>query len=52
MRISSFFIERPIFANVIAIVTMLVGIVALVNLPIERYPEITPPTVMVLRSSV
>ena len=32
---SKFFIERPIFANVIAIVTMLVGIVALVNLPIE-----------------
>jgi len=45
---SRFFIERPIFANVIAIVTMLVGIVALVNLPIERYPEITPPTVMVM----
>ncbi|REK18189.1 MAG: multidrug efflux RND transporter permease subunit [Planctomycetota bacterium] len=44
---SRFFIERPIFANVIAIVTMLVGIVALVTLPIERYPEITPPTVMV-----
>jgi HAE1 family hydrophobic/amphiphilic exporter-1 len=45
---SRFFIERPIFANVIAIVTMLVGVVALVNLPIERYPEITPPTVMVM----
>jgi hydrophobic/amphiphilic exporter-1 (mainly G- bacteria), HAE1 family len=45
---SRFFIDRPIFANVIAIVTMLVGIVALVNLPIERYPEITPPTVMVM----
>ncbi|MFO0899040.1 MAG: multidrug efflux RND transporter permease subunit [Pirellulales bacterium] len=47
---SKFFIERPIFANVIAIVTMLVGAVALVNLPIERYPEITPPTVMVMAS--
>ncbi len=45
---SRFFIERPIFANVIAIVTMLVGIVALVVLPIERYPQITPPTVMVM----
>ena len=45
--ISTFFIERPIFANVIAIVTMLVGIVALQALPIEQYPEITPPTVQV-----
>lgn len=45
--LSKFFIERPIFANVIAIVTMLVGIVALQALPIEQYPEITPPTVQV-----
>jgi hydrophobic/amphiphilic exporter-1 (mainly G- bacteria), HAE1 family len=44
---SRFFIERPIFANVIAIMTMLVGGVTLVGLPIERYPDITPPTVMV-----
>ncbi|WP_397568074.1 efflux RND transporter permease subunit [Schlesneria sp. T3-172] len=44
---SKFFIERPIFANVIAIVTMLVGIVAGISLPIEQYPEITPPTVQV-----
>jgi hydrophobic/amphiphilic exporter-1 (mainly G- bacteria), HAE1 family len=45
--ISRFFIERPIFANVIAIMTMLVGAVTLIGLPIERYPDITPPTVMV-----
>jgi HAE1 family hydrophobic/amphiphilic exporter-1 len=44
---SKFFIDRPIFANVIAIVTMLVGAVALFRLPIEQYPEITPPTVRV-----
>ena len=44
---SKFFIERPIFANVIAIVTMLVGVVSLQSLPIEQYPEITPPTVQV-----
>ena len=44
---SRFFIERPIFANVIAIITMLVGVVALIGLPIEQYPEITPPTVRV-----
>jgi HAE1 family hydrophobic/amphiphilic exporter-1 len=44
---STFFIERPIFANVIAIVTMLIGFVALQTLPVEQYPEITPPTVQV-----
>jgi HAE1 family hydrophobic/amphiphilic exporter-1 len=45
--LSRFFIERPIFANVIAIVTMIVGAVSLFGLPIERYPNITPPTVQV-----
>ena len=45
--ISRFFIDRPIFANVIAIVTILLGAVALYSLPVERYPAITPPTVVV-----
>src|SRR5262245_9169142 len=45
--LSRFFIERPIFANVIAIVTILIGAVAMYELPIEQYPEITPPTVRV-----
>src|SRR5512135_1893557 len=44
---SRFFIERPIFANVIAIVTMLIGAVTLFALPVEQYPQITPPTVQV-----
>ena len=46
---SKFFIDRPIFANVIAIVTVLVGGVAAPGdaLPIEQYPSITPPTVQV-----
>ncbi len=44
---SRFFIERPIFANVIAIVTVILGIVTLVRLPVEQYPQITPPTVQV-----
>lgn len=44
---SRFFIERPIFANVIAIVTMIIGGVCLVGLPVEQYPTITPPTVQV-----
>src|SRR6266545_4543369 len=45
--ISRFFIDRPIFANVIAVVTVLFGVVALYRLPVERYPAITPPTVIV-----
>ena len=48
--ISRFFIDRPIFANVIAIVTMILGGVALTALPIEQYPQITPPTVQVSTS--
>ena len=47
---SRFFIDRPIFANVIAVVTMLVGAVMLYILPIEQYPAITPPTVLVTTS--
>ena len=47
---SKFFIERPIFANVIAIITVLIGLVALWVLPIEQYPEITPPTIRVSTS--
>jgi HAE1 family hydrophobic/amphiphilic exporter-1 len=44
---SRFFIERPILANVIAYVTVLIGAVTLVLLPVEQYPQITPPTVQV-----
>jgi HAE1 family hydrophobic/amphiphilic exporter-1 len=44
---SRFFIDRPIFANVIAIITMIIGAVSLWVLPVEQYPEITPPTVRV-----
>ncbi|MEC7500877.1 MAG: multidrug efflux RND transporter permease subunit [Planctomycetota bacterium] len=46
--LSRFFIERPIFANVIAIVTMILGVVMLIRLPVEQYPQITPPTVQVV----
>src|SRR3954462_488652 len=45
--ISRFFIDHPVFANVIAVVTIRFGIVALNRLPVERYPAITPPTVIV-----
>src|SRR3954447_1612725 len=42
---SRFFIDRPIFANVIAVITLILGGVALWQLPVEQFPEITPPTV-------
>ena len=48
--ISTFFINRPIFANVIAIITMILGAVALINLPVSQYPEIVPPTIQVTTS--
>ena len=44
---SRFFIERPIFANVIAMVTILLGAISVWRLPVEQYPAITPPTVRV-----
>ncbi|NQZ96709.1 MAG: multidrug efflux RND transporter permease subunit [Myxococcales bacterium] len=44
---SRFFIERPIFATVIAVVITMAGLVSLPGLPIAQYPEITPPTVKV-----
>src|SRR5277367_5842815 len=47
---SRFFIERPIFANVIAIITILLGAVCLYNLPIAQYPQIVPPTIQVSSS--
>ncbi|MGV3486923.1 MAG: efflux RND transporter permease subunit [Planctomycetaceae bacterium] len=45
--ISNFFINRPVAANVIAVITMILGIVALQSLPVERYPNITPPTIQI-----
>ncbi len=45
--ISKFFIERPVLANVIAILMVVVGLVALINLPVSQYPNVTPPTVQV-----
>ena len=40
--ISDFFIDRPIFSIVIAIVICLAGLVAMINLPIAQYPQVTP----------
>jgi len=47
MRLSHVFIERPIFAGVIAVVITIVGALAFFNLPIAQYPDVVPPTVTV-----
>lgn len=44
---SRFFIERPIFAMVLAIAMILVGVITVKTLPVAQFPDITPPTVMV-----
>ncbi|MGL5364445.1 MAG: efflux RND transporter permease subunit, partial [Plesiomonas shigelloides] len=44
---SKFFIERPIFASVISIIIVLGGLAAMRALPVEQYPQITPPVVSV-----
>ena len=45
--ISEFFIDRPIFANVIAFIIVIIGGVAFYRLPVAQYPEIVPPTIQV-----
>ena len=47
---SRFFIDRPIFAAVLSIVIVIIGVVALVKLPIAQYPEVAPPTISVTAS--
>ncbi|MCL2506278.1 MAG: multidrug efflux RND transporter permease subunit [Endomicrobia bacterium] len=44
---SKFFIERPIFATVISLVIFIAGIIAMRSLPIEQYPDLTPPSISV-----
>src|SRR5437868_8006997 len=47
MRISHFFIDRPIFAAVVSIVIVILGAVAFTRLPVAQYPEIAPPVINV-----
>ena len=47
MRFSRFFIDRPVFAAVISVIVVLVGLFAYPTLPIAQYPEIAPPTITV-----
>ncbi|RJT10724.1 efflux RND transporter permease subunit [Rahnella inusitata] len=44
---SKFFIDRPIFAWVIAIIVMLAGAISILNLPVEQYPSVAPPAVQI-----
>ena len=50
MRFSRFFIDRPIFAAVIAVVITVVGALAFIGLPVSQYPDIAPTTVRVSAS--
>lgn len=44
---TKFFIDRPVFSTVIAVLIVIAGLVTLHSLPVAQYPDITPPTVMV-----
>ena len=48
--LSKFFIQRPIFAGVLAIIVLAFGLFAVLNLPVERYPDIAPPRITVSAS--
>jgi multidrug efflux pump len=48
MNFSHFFIRRPIFAGVLSAVVFLLGLLAMWRLPISEYPEVVPPTVVVM----
>jgi len=50
MNISGFFIDRPIFAAVLSIVTVILGAIAYRSLPVAQYPDIVPPTIVVQAS--
>lgn len=48
--ISAFFIRNPVFAGVLSIVIFLVGLISMFNLPIEQYPRVLPPQIIVSTS--
>ena len=50
MRFSHFFIDRPIFAGVISVLIVLIGVFAYPSLPVAQYPEIAPPTIAITAS--
>ena len=50
MRFAHFFVERPIFATVLSLLTVLIGSISYFLLPVAQYPEIAPPTIVVTAS--
>ncbi|HEX2114658.1 MAG TPA: efflux RND transporter permease subunit, partial [Alphaproteobacteria bacterium] len=50
MRFAHFFVDRPIFASVLSIILVIVGLIAYRALPLAEYPEIAPPTIVVRAS--
>jgi multidrug efflux pump len=47
MKFAHFFIDRPVFAAVLSVITFIVGAICMFKLPISEYPEVVPPTVVV-----
>ncbi len=47
MKFTHFFVDRPIFAAVLSVILVIVGAIALVDLPLSEYPSVSPPTVVV-----
>lgn len=50
MQAAKFFIDRPIFATVLSIITLIIGGLAFTTLPVEQYPQLAPPTIQVTAS--
>jgi HAE1 family hydrophobic/amphiphilic exporter-1 len=50
MRFAHFFVHRPIFASVLSILVVILGLIAFKSLPVAQYPEIAPPTIVVRAS--
>jgi len=48
MKFAHFFIRRPIFAGVLSTLVFLLGVIAMLRLPISEYPEVVPPTIVVM----
>lgn len=47
MNLSRYFVDRPIFAWVIAIIVMMAGVAGIMSLPVAQYPDVAPPSVTV-----
>ncbi|HIP77076.1 MAG TPA: efflux RND transporter permease subunit, partial [Kiloniellaceae bacterium] len=50
MNFAHFFVDRPIFASVLSIILVILGLVAYTQLPVSQYPEIAPPSIVVRAS--